>query len=193
MPKRPLERYLAPRLLQPGPLALVTSLFRSQHNVMTAGWLMPIGTNPVLVGLAIHPDRLTHELVSRSELFGLSIPTIELLNAVHRCGLESGRDHDKFESAQLTPMEASEIDVPLVGECIAHIECGVVERLSFTDHDLFVGEVLAASAIDELFTDRWRIQDGAELLHHVAGDEYVSLSRIYRARSPDDEEEEQRR
>ncbi len=188
MIKRPIERRLAARLLQPGPLALVTSLFRSQHNVMTAAWLMPLGTDPMLVGLAIRPDRLTHEFVSRSELFGLSVPTIELINAVHRCGVESGRDRDKFEYAHLTPMDASEIDVPLVGECIAHMECGVIERISLTDHDLFIGEVLAASAIDELFTDRWRIQDGSELLHHIAGDEYAALSRIYRARLPDEEE-----
>ena len=186
--KRPIERRLAARLLQPGSLALVTSLFRSQHNVMTAAWLMPIGTDPMLIGLAINPERLTHEFVSRSEIFGLSIPTIDLLNAVHRCGIESGRDRDKFVSAHLTPMDAIEIDVPLVEECVAHIECGVIERLSLTDHDLFIGEVLAASAIDELFTDRWQIRDGSELLHHIASDEYAALGRVYRARNPDEDE-----
>ncbi|MGA7670191.1 MAG: flavin reductase [Nitrolancea sp.] len=81
----PTKRRLAARLLQPGPVSLVTSLFHSQHNVMAAGWTMPIGTDPMLVGLAIHPSRLTHELISRSEAFGLSIPTIELLNRA-ACG-----------------------------------------------------------------------------------------------------------
>lgn len=185
---RQIERQLATRLIQPGPVVLVTSLFRAQHNVMTAGWLMPVGHDPVMIGVAIHPGRLTHEFVSRSEAFGLSIPTIDLLNAVHRCGVESGRDRDKFESAGLTPLDAFEIDAPLVEECVAHIECGVVERLTFTDHDLFIGEVLAASAAEELFTDRWRIQDGSELLHHIAADEYAALGRIYRARLSDDEE-----
>lgn len=187
--KQSIDRRLAARLLQPGPLSLVTSLFRSQHNVMTAAWVMPVGTDPMLIGIAIHPQRLTHEFVSRSEIFGLSIPTIDLLNAVHRCGIESGRDVDKFESAGLSPMDASEIDVPLVEECVAHIECGVVERFSLSDHDLFIGEVLAASAIDELFTDRWQIKDGSELLHHIAADQYAPLSRVYRARVSEEEEE----
>lgn len=185
---RQIEPHLATRLIQPGPVALVTSLFRAQHNVMTAGWLMPLGNDPVLVGVAIHPDRLTHEFVSRSEVFGLSIPTIELLNAVHRCGVESGRDRDKFESASLTPLDSVEIDAPLVEECVAHIECGVVERLTFTNHDLFIGEVLAASVVEELFTDRWLTQDGSELLHHIAADEYAALGRIYRARLAEEEE-----
>ncbi len=186
--KRSIERRLAARLLQPGPLALVTSLFHSQHNVMTAAWVTPIGTDPILIGLSISPQRLTHEFISRSEAFGLSIPTIDLLNAVHRCGLESGRDRDKFLSASLTPMDPIEIEAPLVEECVAHIECGLVERISMTDHDLFIGEVLAASAVDELFTDRWRIQDGSELLHHVAGDEYAALGRVYRARLVEEDE-----
>jgi flavin reductase (DIM6/NTAB) family NADH-FMN oxidoreductase RutF len=186
--KRQIEPHLAPRLLQPGPLALVTSLFRSQHNVMTAGWIMPMGAEPTLISVAIHPARLTHEFVSRSEVFGLSIPTIDLLNAVHRCGIESGRDRDKFESAQLTPMDATEIDAPLVDECVAHIECGLVERIRRTDHDLFIGEVLAASVVDELFSDRWLIQDGSELLHHIAGDQYAALSRSYQAHLGDEEE-----
>ncbi len=186
--KRPIERRLAARLLQPGPVSLVTSLFHSQHNVMAAGWIMPIGIDPILIGISIHSSRLTHELISRSEAFGLSIPTIELLNSVHRCGVESGRDRDKFLSAQLTPLDAQEIEAPLVGECVAHVECGLVERLTLTDHDLFVGEVLAASAVDELFSDRWRIGDGSELLHHIGGDEYAALGRVYRAKLDEDEE-----
>ena len=185
---RPIERRLAARLLQPGPVTLVTSLFRSQHNVMAAGWITPIGTDPMLIGVAIHPSRLTHELISHSEAFGLSIPTIELLNSVHRCGMETGRDRDKFLSARLTPMDAQELETPLVAECVAHIECGLVERITLTDHDLFIGEVLAASAVQELFTDRWRVGDGSELLHHIGGDEYAALGRVYRAKLVEEEE-----
>ncbi len=186
--KRSIERRAAARLLQPGPVVLVTSLFRSQHNVMTAGWIMPIGTDPMIIGVAIHPSRLTHELVSRGEMFGLSVPTIELLNSVHRCGVESGRDRDKFLAAKLTPLDAQEIEAPLVAECIAHVECGLVERISLTDHDLFVGEVLAASVVDELFSDRWHIGEGSELLHHIGGDEYAALGRVYRAKLDEEEE-----
>ena len=186
--KRTIDSRQAARLLQPGPVALVTSLFRAQHNVMTAAWLMPLGTDPMLIGVAIRPDRLTHEFISRSEVFALNIPTIELLNQVHRCGIESGRDRDKFLSARLTPSDAVKLEVPLVEECVAHIECGVVQRLSMTDHDLFVAQVLAVSAFDDLFTDRWQMQADSGLLHHIAGNEYAALGRTYRARLDEDEE-----
>lgn len=185
--KRILDPSQVGRLLQPGPLVLVTSMHRAQHNVMTAGWLVTLGIDPPRIGVSIHPSRLTHELISKSELFGLSIPTLDLLNAVHRCGVESGRDRDKFLAASLTPMDALEIDVPLVAECVAHVECGLAQRLTLSDHDLFIGEVLAISAVDDLFTDRWQVQEGSELLHHIGGDLYAGLSKAYQARIPEEE------
>jgi flavin reductase (DIM6/NTAB) family NADH-FMN oxidoreductase RutF len=179
----------ATRLIEPGPMALVTSRFRSADNVMTAAWLMPASLDPPLIAVAIHPGRLTHEYVSKSEFFALNIPNAELLNAVHRCGMETGRSGDKFVSAGLTPVDALELDAPLVGECVAHIECGVVGRAAFGDHDLFVGTPLAVTALDEAFNERWLVEgDAARLLHHLRADYYATLSRPYQARLEVEEE-----
>lgn len=185
--KRPLDRTQAARILEPGSLALVTSLHRGRHNVMTASRLMALGSDPPGLGVAIHPSRLTHGLITHSETFGLSIPTLDLLNAVHRCGMESGRELDKFLTAKLTPVDAVEIEAPLVGECVAHIECGLAQRLRLTDHDLFVAEILAVSAVEGLFTDRWQLDSGGVLLHHIAGDQYAGLSKAYRASLAEEE------
>jgi len=178
--KRELALGQAPRLLEPGPLVLITSLYRAQHNVMTAGWLLPLGFQPVRVAVAIHPSRLTHEFITRGETFALNVPTLELLNAVHRCGIESGRDGDKFVAAGLTPIDAVAIEPPLVNECVAHIECGLIERLTLADHDLFVGEVLTVTADDAAFGDRWLIGEGVELIHHLAADQYIGPGKVYR-------------
>ncbi len=185
--KRALDLPQAARILEPGPLALITSLHRGQHNIMTASWMMPLGFGPPRLGVAIHPSRLTHELITRSETFGLSIPTLELLNAVHRCGMESGRELDKFLTAKLTPVDGMEIDAPLVGECVAHIECGLVQRLRLADHDLFVAEVLAVSAVEDLFTDRWHLEGDGALIHHIAGNQYAGLGKAYRASLSEEE------
>jgi len=177
------------RLLQPGPLALVSSRFRSTDNIMTAAWLTPLSFDPPLVGVAIHTGRLTHELVTRSEFFALNIPVADLLTAAHRCGMTTGRDGDKFEAAGLTPMDAQAIEAPLVEECVAHIECGVVGRHSIGDHDLFVGRPLAVSADAEAFDGRWLVEaDAGQVLHHLRADYYATLSRPYRARLTPDAE-----
>lgn len=179
----------AVRLLEPGPLALVTSRFRSSDNVMTAAWMMPASLEPPLIIVGIHPGRLTHEYVSKSEYLAINIPTAELLTAVHQCGAESGRDRDKLESAGLTPVDASELELPLIDECVAHIECGVVGRASFGDHDLFICQPLAVTADDEAFGDRWLVEtDAGQILHHLRADYYATLSRPYQARLEDEDE-----
>lgn len=178
VPREPMD---ALRMLQPGPLALVTSRFRSADNVMTAAWMMPMSMDPPLIAIAVHPGRHTHMQITRSEYFALNIPTAELLNAVHTCGMISGRDEDKFKRARLTPTDAAVLELPLVAECVAHIECGLVQRASIGDHDLFIGSPLAVSAIDTAFNERWLIEvDEGQVLHHLRADGYASLTRPYR-------------
>ncbi|MEA2523725.1 MAG: hypothetical protein QOF73_952 [Thermomicrobiales bacterium] len=187
------KRQIAPRdalrLLAPGPVALVSTMYRDQPNVMTAAWLLPLSLDPVRVGVAVHPTRLTHEFISKSEWFAINIPNVDLITAVHTCGLRSGRDGDKFAATGLTPAEATEVEAPLIAECVAHIECGVVERLTLGDHDLFVGSVLAVSALDEAFGGFWDVTtDAGRLLHHLGADRYAGLGRPYRASLPEETE-----
>lgn len=187
--RRDLDLGLIGRVLEPSPVVLVTSIYRGQPNVMTAAWLTTLGIDPPRVGLAIMPSRLTHEFISRSEVFALNVAPLDLLDAVQRCGTVSGRDVDKFAVAGLIEMDAREIEAPLIEQGVAFVECGLVNRLSLADHDLFVGEVLALSAAEDLFTDRWRIQEGSELIHHIAGAEYTGLSKPYTVRLDNEVEE----
>ncbi|MCX2727304.1 flavin reductase family protein [Thermomicrobium sp. 4228-Ro] len=184
------EPRMAARLLEPGPVVLVTTQHRSQPNVMTAAWVMPLSLDPPRIGLAIHPSRFTHELLGKGEFFALNILTIEYLPAIHLCGTLSGRDLDKFARAELHAVDALEIDVPVIEEAVAQIECGLVGRLSLGDHDLFIGDVLAVAADAELFGERWLQLEDAPLAHHVGAEWYAALARVYRARLPGTEEEE---
>lgn len=186
--KRVVEARDALRMLAPGSVTLITSMHRDQPNVMTAGWHLPLSLDPTLVAVAVQPSRLTHELITRSESFAINIPTVDLMSAVHACGMASGREQDKFAETGLTPTEAVEIDAPLIEQCVGHIECGVVERLTLGDHDLFVGRVLAVHALDEAFDGFWDVEtDAGSLLHHLGADRYAGLGRAYRVTPPDEE------
>jgi flavin reductase (DIM6/NTAB) family NADH-FMN oxidoreductase RutF len=102
--------------------------------------------------------------------------------------MSSGRDGDKFAATGLTPTEAREIEAPLIAECVAHIECGVAERVTLGDHDLFVGSVLAVSALDEAFDGFWDVTtDAGRLLHHLGADRYAGLERPYSVAPPEEE------
>jgi flavin reductase (DIM6/NTAB) family NADH-FMN oxidoreductase RutF len=174
------------RLIAPGPVTLISTSYHDQPNLMTASWLQPLSLDPTLIGVAVQPSRLTHEFISKSEGFVVNIANLDLMSAVHLCGLVSGREKDKWAAAGLNPVESTIVEAPLVLECVGHIECGVIDRVSWGDHDLFVARVLTASVDEEAFRQTWDVtSDAGQLLHHLGGDRYAGLGKAYRAAPPD--------
>ncbi len=178
------------RLINAGGVVLVTSRYKDRENVMSASWVTPLSFSPPLVGVAIHPARFTHDLIKKSEQFAINIPNLPLLKAVEICGTYSGRDVDKFAKAKITPVDALELDVPLVEECIGHIECVLTDAFTTGDHTLFVGQVVAAQVVEGAFDKVWKLEE-EELkpLHHLGGQFYAVLNKPIK--SPPIEEGEQ--
>jgi len=172
----PLSR--ARRLINPGPVVLVTAKYKGTVNVMTAAWTTPISGDPPLVGVAINHGSFTHDLIAKSEQFALNVPGRGLAEKVKLCGTLSGRDVNKFEEASLMPLTAREVEAPLVEECLGHLECAVVEAHSLGDHTLFVGQVVAAWAEEGAFEETWLLEDEeARPLHHLGGTYYGVLEK----------------
>lgn len=184
MAHAPIPSHRVPRLLANGPVVFVTSMYRGQPNVMTASWLMPMSMNPAVIGLAVQPTHLTHEFVSKSEVLGISIPTLDQLAAIHGCGLLTGREHDKAMRFDLTFSDGGEIEVPWIEDSVAHIECGVMQRVSYGDHDLFICQVIAALAEPAAFDDAWVPGSGVALAHHLGADQYAAQGATYTAPDP---------
>lgn len=166
----------ASRLINPGPVVLVTAQLKGKPNIMPAAWVTPISFDPPLVGLCVSPLRYTHEMIYKTEEFALNIPTVELLKQVVYCGDVSGRDVDKFKETGLRPADPRVIQAPLIEECIGHIECGVVNAYPLGDHTLFVGEVQAVQVDKEAFDERWLLKvREAKPLHHLGGKFFAVL------------------
>jgi flavin reductase (DIM6/NTAB) family NADH-FMN oxidoreductase RutF len=181
--KKPVDLRLAYRLLAHGPVLLLTTSFRGQPNVMTVGWSTPLSGGEALIGVAVAPTRLSHEFIVKTDEFALNVPHLDLLSRVWYCGTTSGRDVDKWETAPLTPAEATEITSPLVDECLAWLECAVVNRVSAGDHTLFIAQVLHAQAEEAAFGETWRPDEEAgRTLHHLGGNRFAAPEpRVYRA------------
>jgi flavin reductase (DIM6/NTAB) family NADH-FMN oxidoreductase RutF len=177
------------RMLAPGPVALVTTMYHDQPNIMTAAWMQPLSLSPLLISIAVQSSRLTYEFMTKTEVFTLNIPTVDLLSAVHLCGMISGHEKDKFEATGLTPELGVATEAPLIAECVAHIECEVRDRVSIGDHDLFVALPLRVTADDEAFDGIWKVDvDAGRILHHLGADRYAGLGKAYQATLRDDDE-----
>ncbi|TMC00676.1 MAG: flavin reductase family protein [Chloroflexi bacterium] len=174
--RRNLEPTDALRLLGGGPVALVTTRFRDQTDVMPAIWTMPLSHRPPLIGVAVNPSRHTHDMIRFSEEFALNFPARDLLDHTHYFGAVSGRDVTKLELAKLPTFRASKVSAPLIENCIAWAECGVDDSYRIGDHTLFVGRVLVVQAEPEAFAETWLLEDPEyRPLHYLGLDRYGVL------------------
>jgi len=160
------------RLLNHGPVVLVSSAHGGRRNVMAASWSMPLDFDPPKVAVVIDKSTLTRELVEASGSFALNIPLRPLARATEVTGTESGRDVDKFAALGLDTFAAEKINAPLIAGCAGWLECRVIPEPHNQDaYDLFLAEVVAASADPALFSNgRWHFPAGADrTLHYIAG------------------------
>jgi flavin reductase (DIM6/NTAB) family NADH-FMN oxidoreductase RutF len=174
--RRTIEPHDALRLLNGGPVALITTRFRNETNVMPAIWTVSLSRRPPLIGVAVNPSRHTHDMLRFAEEFALNFPGRDLLNHTHYFGAVSGANVGKLELAKLPTFKASKISAPLIENCLAHVECSLDDALRLGDHTLFVGRVLAVQAEPEAFDETWLLGDSDyRPLHYLGSDRYAVL------------------
>ncbi len=132
------------RLLEPGPVVLVTTAQKGRANIMTMSWHTMIEFEPPLVGCVISNRNYTFGMLKTSKECVINIPTVELAAQVVGCGNTSGRKLDKFRRFGLTPAPAACVRAPLIDECHAALECKVVDTKLVSKYCFFILEVLKA-------------------------------------------------
>jgi|SRR4029450_10274413 flavin reductase (DIM6/NTAB) family NADH-FMN oxidoreductase RutF len=173
---RALEPTDALRLLNGGPVVLLTTRFRNETNVMPAIWTVPLSHRPPLIGVAVNRARHSHDMVRFAEEFALNFPARDLLNHTHYFGAVSGANVGKLELAKLPTVKASKVSAPLIENCLAYVECSLEDALRVGDHTLFVGRVLIVQAEPEAFDGTWLIDDrDYRPLHYLGIDRYAVL------------------
>lgn len=158
------------RILEPGPVVLVTSSHRGERNIMTMGWHMMLGFSPALVATYVWTGNRSHELLRRSGECVINVPTRALLDQVVSVGNSSGTDLDKFEMFGLTAQAAEAVAAPIVGECFAAFECRLADASQIDTHGLFIWEVVKAHVALEPALP--------ETLHYMGHGEFMVAGKI---------------
>lgn len=149
----------ARRILNPGPVAIVTTSWRGISNAAPIAWCAPVSMQPPMVGIVVHPHRHTADLIRFSDNFALNIPGPSLVKQTAFLGSLSGLNNNKLESAGLSLFSPLSIDAPLIEGCLAWIECTLQDVIRLGDHSLFVGNVMKVQADDEAYAQQWLLKD----------------------------------
>lgn len=119
-----------------------------QSNAMAASWVMQTSERPPCVAVAIRSDRYTHDIVVESETFALSVLRDDQVNVATHFGETSGEYADKLRGVPygLTPNGS-----PYLLDCLAYLDCRMMDRARAGDHTVVVGEVTAGETLDASF------------------------------------------
>jgi flavin reductase (DIM6/NTAB) family NADH-FMN oxidoreductase RutF len=131
-------------LIERGPAVLVTTLNEGRANVMTMSWNMFMDYSPPRIGCVIGPWDHSFEALRGTGECVIAVPTVDLANKVVDIGNCSGRDLDKFETFGLTAVPAEEVAPPLIAECLANLECRVIDTAMVDKYNLFILAVVRA-------------------------------------------------
>lgn len=166
------------RFIYPMRTYLVVAGKGEETNVMAADWVTILSAKPLMVGVAIAPQRYTWKLVKKYKEFVISVPSLDMLDDVWIAGTKRGPEKLKEMNVTLVPSKA--IETPSIKEALANLECRVVDERDYGDHTWFVGEVVGSSYQEHAFRDgKPNLEAG--FLAHAAWTDFVTFEKkVYR-------------
>ncbi|KPJ53074.1 High molecular weight rubredoxin [candidate division TA06 bacterium DG_24] len=127
-------------------LYVVTSRLDDKLNGQIANTVIQVTAEPPRIAVSISKDNLTHEYISRSGVFGVSILEESTpMKFVGLFGFKSGRDVDKLSQ---TVYQTGETGCPLVTENVLSVmDARVIDQTDVGTHTIFVGEVVSGEIL----------------------------------------------
>jgi len=121
---------------------VLTSYYKEKINGMIASWVSQVSYDPLLIMVAVHPNRYSHNLIAKSGCFALHALAADQSNLLSR--FKGPDPKAKFSSIQWQPGRTG---CPILKECRAYFECKVTAEYTPGNHTLFLGEVLEAKVL----------------------------------------------
>jgi len=122
-------------------VTVVTTFTEARYYGMTANSFISVSINPLLVLVSIDHKAQIHSLITKSQIFAVSI-----LNATHsEWGKRfAGFDKEITDRFAGIAFETAVTGAPVLPGVIGWVDCRVYSTYEVGDHTLFIGEVLAA-------------------------------------------------
>ena len=132
----------ASRLTSPNPVSVVcTKKPDGSTNLATVSWWTYLSFNPNMIAYAMAKTSYSGEMVRNNREVILTIPGVEIADAVMGCGSTTGRNTDKATKFGITManVEGSSIQIPVHSRVA--IMCRLKEYHEVGDHYLYICNV----------------------------------------------------
>lgn len=125
----------------PNALALVGSRAGDERNAMTASWITQLSMDPVLIGVAVDNDAVTHRLIAEGGSFTVNLWDAEDTKVFVKFSKPATDDGDALNGRPVRPATTG---APILEDALAWMDCEVRQSIDLGTHTLFVGEVVDA-------------------------------------------------
>jgi flavin reductase (DIM6/NTAB) family NADH-FMN oxidoreductase RutF len=144
-------------------VTVVTAAFEGNMSGATVNSFTSISLEPALVTIALQKSTRTHELISKSRAFGVTILSAEQPKISDLFAGKLTEIKDRFSGLQTETLVTGS---PMIVGGLAWLDCRVIETFEAVTSTLFIAEVLAAQ----------NVGDGQPLIYHSR--KYWELSQL---------------
>jgi flavin reductase (DIM6/NTAB) family NADH-FMN oxidoreductase RutF len=116
---------------------VLTTRHETEINGMIASWVTQVSYDPLLIMVAVHPNRYTHHMIEQSGCFALHV-----LSNTQKFFLARFKGPDPAAKFKEISWTDGKTGCPILRDCIGFFECRVVEKATPGNHTVFVGEVV---------------------------------------------------
>ena len=133
-----------------------------EQTAMTASWVAQASERPPTVAVAVRDDRYTHGIILESETFSLSVLREDQVGIATHFAETSGEYHDKLRGI---PYDLAPSGSPVLLDCLAYLDCRVLDTARAGDHTVFIGEVLTGESYGRDYPLLYDASEYEEALH----------------------------
>jgi flavin reductase (DIM6/NTAB) family NADH-FMN oxidoreductase RutF len=144
-------------------VTVVTAVYEGFQHGATVNSFTSISLEPAMITISLQKSARTHELISKSRAFGLTILSTEQAKISDLFAGKMTEVNDRFTGLQTQTLVTGS---PLIVGGLAWLDCRVVETFNAGINTLFIAEVLAAQDMN----------DGQPLIYHNR--KYWELSQL---------------
>jgi len=149
MAKKQLDLKVTKNLIFPYLPVLVGCNVGGKPNYITIGLIGWLCYD--MMSISVGHRQYSKAGIKENGTFSINQPSAEQIQELDYCGIASGRTVDK---AALFDTFYGELETaPMIRQCPINIECRVVQTLTRPMHEVFLGEVVAVHASEEVLGD----------------------------------------
>ena len=130
----------------PNALALVGSRSGDEWNAMTTSWITQVAQEPVLIGVGVDKEAVTHRLIADGGAFSVNLWDAENTRPFVKFSKPAIKDAMALNG---WPIEERETGVPIFTDAIAWMDCELRQSVDCGTHTFFIGELVGAGINDD--------------------------------------------